>query len=95
MTITGQNKQIGCIPGEVTGATAKVEKGFARIEQKTGLLPLKVVYGTDDGVYRSGDTVYVRADQQRGEWFSAKYEIDGREIVLCPTDLIRLRLRPE
>ncbi len=93
--ITGQNKQIACVPVPATGVVATVRNGVARIGNKHTLLPLHVIHGSEDGTYQPGDIVYLRSDQQAHDWFTTVFQIGGQDMILVPTDAIRLRHRLE
>lgn len=96
MNIRTVNRQIACAPPTVTGVTASVKNGVATIGNKFSLKPLKVVFGggfeesMTTAAYRPGDTVYVRSDQEKVEWYTTVYDIDGTKFILVPVEQLRL-----
>jgi hypothetical protein len=56
------NKHVAVEPFPRNSAVVTTHRGQAQIQQRAALTGLKVVFDTDDGVYRAGDVLFFRGD---------------------------------
>jgi hypothetical protein len=59
-----------------------------RIENRSSLAPLKVLYATEDGRWSQGDVVYVHAKQYTQPWAKEVLELAGVKFILVPDTFI-------
>lgn len=65
---------------------AEVTKGFAKIEQKHNLTPLKVLIGNNK--FATGSTVYVPGETCKSHWASKVMKIGDIEFILMPESVV-------
>lgn len=69
------NKTILCEPFKTAAAKKQEKSGFATIQQKVTLTPLKVLVGTTE--IPAGYTAYVKAEACNGPWGKEVFEAPG------------------
>lgn len=88
------NRLIAVEPIKDQANTVKLNRGFATIEQKMGLIPLVVVFPTSGTDYKlkycPGDTLLVIGDVVKHISTGVVYEADGKKFVLVSEDHVRL-----
>jgi hypothetical protein len=60
----------------------------ARIETKVALVPLKVVWHSEDGRFFPTNTVYVKGSHFTQPWAKEVHEIDGEKFILIPDSVV-------
>lgn len=97
MIIKSVNDTIICVPEESAGGIKQeVRGGFVNIVQKIELIPLTVVYSTEDGSVSSGDCVYVRESSiMTQRWAKDILRIDGERVILVPKTEVVATLKKE
>lgn len=95
------NEKIACTPPESTQMKVKVAGGFGRVEQKTQLTGLKVVFGNERApampnvLAPTGCTVYVSGEALAAHaWAKQVYEHEGVKFIMVPVSMIVL-IAPE
>ncbi len=84
------NKKIAVTPFPTLDAKVSVKGGVARLNQKSELSKLTVVY-SDDSVYMAGDTVYVRSDLYTHQFAKETYELEaGKPFIVIDSSLVLL-----
>jgi len=87
------NNLVACTPFESTSIKVGVKSGVPFIEQKKGLTQLKVVFEDDCEDFSPGDTVWVRGDAMAHPYAKEVFEVDGKQFILIPRNMILGRHR--
>ncbi len=78
--------QIAVEPFKTNEIKADVQRGFAKIEQKHSLTPLKVVIGNNK--FPTGSTVYVPGEACKAPWATKLLKIGDLEFVMMPEGFV-------
>ena len=90
------NEKIACVPPESTQIKVKVQGGFGRVEQKTQLTGLRVLFGNElargPRVWApTGCTVYVSGESLAAhQWAKQIYEHMGQKFIMVPEAMVVL-----
>ena len=73
---------------QAEGPQTKIVAGFAVAQDKSSLVPLKVVIPSDFGhiVAQEGDVVYVTADTADTPFAKRVLDFEGKKFILVPSD---------
>ena len=95
------NGLIACEPPASTQAAVKVQGGFGRVQQKTQLTALKVVFGNDclpsqaKILVPTGWVAYVSGEQVAAhQWAKQVYEHEGVKFILVPESVVLMVAPP-
>ena len=64
----------------------------ARVENQVTLVPLKVLFRSEDGRFLSGQTVYVRGNLYTQPWAKEMQEISGIKFIVVPENFVEVIL---
>ena len=92
------NGLVGCVPPDTVQVKVKVQGGFGRVEQKTQLTGLKVIFGNESdptaiaGICVStGSVIYLSGeDLSNFQWAKQVYTHEGIRFIMVPCNKIVL-----
>jgi hypothetical protein len=62
----------------------------ARIDNKITVVPLTVLFPSEDSRFFTGDVVFVKGNNYTLPWAKDVYEVDGRSFILIPDSVVEL-----
>lgn len=84
------NKTILVEPFPTYSIKTKVSSGFAELEQKNSMTPLKVVVGNRDGSIQSGDVVWVDSEQYKMPWAKRIFNFKETKCIVLPDEFVQV-----
>lgn len=83
------NKTLIVEPFPSYSVKSKVSSGFAELEQKINMTPLKVIIGNKQHDILAGDVVWVEAEQYKQPWAKKIFNIDNQPCIVLPEEFIQ------
>lgn len=85
------DKRVAVTPFPTNSTQVVANRGLAGFKQREELSKLTVVYDSADGVFKTGDTVYMYGDMSKHQLAVQVWTIEeGKPFILMPSDLILL-----